>query len=110
MKGESRRMSKTVFTEISPSEFFYRNRDLAGFSNPSRALYSAVRELVENSLDSCELYKVLPEIYVRLTPVQIDGESSDPRHYELLVLDNGSGIEAEQIPRHSAGSSTVPNT
>src|SRR5579875_3857444 len=67
-------MSKTVFTEISPSEFFYRNRDLAGFSNPSRALYSAVRELVENSLDSCELYKILPEIYVRLTPVQIDGE------------------------------------
>lgn len=92
-------MSKTVFTEISPSEFFYRNRDLAGFSNPSRALYSAVRELVENSLDSCELYKILPEIYVRLTPVQIDGENSDPKHYELLVLDNGSGIEAEQIPK-----------
>ncbi|MEM0117351.1 MAG: DNA topoisomerase VI subunit B [Conexivisphaerales archaeon] len=92
-------MSKTVFTEISPSEFFYRNRDLAGFSNPSRALYSAVRELVENSLDSCELYKILPEIYVRLTPAQSDGDVSDPKHYELLVLDNGSGIEADQIPK-----------
>ncbi len=38
-----------TFSEISPSEFFYRNRDLAGFTNPARALYMAVRELIENS-------------------------------------------------------------
>jgi DNA topoisomerase-6 subunit B len=41
-----------TFSEISPSEFFYRNRDLAGFTNPARALYMAIRELVENSLDA----------------------------------------------------------
>ena len=51
---------QVTFAEISPSEFFYRNRDLAGFSNPSRALYSATRELVENSLDACEIGGVLP--------------------------------------------------
>ena len=46
--------SKESFTQISPSEFFYRNRDLAGFSNPTRSLYTAVREFVENSLDACD--------------------------------------------------------
>jgi DNA topoisomerase VI subunit B len=46
------------YREISPADFFYRNRDLAGFSNPTRSLYSAIRELLENSLDACELYKI----------------------------------------------------
>jgi len=46
--------SKETFNQISPSEFFYRNRDLAGFSNPTRSLYTAVREFVENSLDACD--------------------------------------------------------
>ena len=43
---------KENFNQISPSEFFYRNRDLAGFSNPTRSLYTAVREFVENALDA----------------------------------------------------------
>ncbi|MEM2584471.1 MAG: DNA topoisomerase VI subunit B, partial [Thermoproteota archaeon] len=50
------------FKEISPADFFYRNRDIAGFSNPVRALYTAVRELVENSLDACEARGILPDI------------------------------------------------
>jgi len=33
---------KEKFNQISPSEFFYSNRDLAGFSNPTRSLYTAV--------------------------------------------------------------------
>ncbi|MFQ6134937.1 MAG: DNA topoisomerase VI subunit B, partial [Nitrososphaerales archaeon] len=66
------------FAEISPSEFFYRNRDLAGFSNPTRALYSATRELVENSLDACELVGVLPDIFVRITPMESDKGRPDP--------------------------------
>jgi len=54
---------------MSPSDFFYRNREIAGFSNPSRAIYAAVRELLENSLDACEAQKALPEIYLRITEV-----------------------------------------
>ena len=45
---------KEKFNQISPSEFFYSNRDLAGFSNPTRSLYTAVREFVENALDACD--------------------------------------------------------
>ena len=29
---------KEKFNQISPSEFFYSNRDLAGFSNPTRLI------------------------------------------------------------------------
>ena len=78
---------------------FYRNRDLAGFSNPSRALYSACRELVENSFDGTELLKILPEIYVRLSCTPGEEEKPEPKHYQLLVRDNGSGVEPEHVPK-----------
>jgi len=90
---------RVEFSEISPSEFFYRNRDLAGFSSPSRALYSAIRELFENSLDACELYSILPDIFVRITPLDLDNTDSDPKAYLVKVQDNGPGIPPEHVPK-----------
>ena len=76
--------SKSVtYDEISPSEFFYRNRDLAGFSNPSRALYTATRELFENSLDACENFQISPEIYVRIQPNKRTEGTADPQSYDI---------------------------
>ncbi len=86
------------FTEISPSEFFYRNRDLAGFSNPSRALYFATRELVENSLDACEQTRILPNIFVRIIPESVNGDLSDPKSYILKIQDNGPGVDPKYVP------------
>ncbi|MEM3503398.1 MAG: ATP-binding protein, partial [Nitrososphaeria archaeon] len=88
---------RETFSEISPSDFFYRNRDLAGFTNPSRALYSTVRELVENSLDACELERILPEVYVRITSYD-SMETVDPKKYIIRVQDNGPGVEPEKVP------------
>ena len=85
---------KEKFNQISPSEFFYRNRDLAGFSNPSRSLYTAVREFVENGLDACDQKGILPDI--RLTIKAVDPEKPDPKPYILTVKDNGPGIEIEK--------------
>lgn len=62
-----------TFEEISAADFFYRNRDIAGFTNPSRAIFVAIRELVENSLDAAESHRIPPEIYVRLS---YEGEAS----------------------------------
>ena len=88
-----------TFSEISPSEFFYRNRDLAGFTNPARALYMAVRELVENSLDACELAGLLPDIYVRIVADGHSAETQEPRAYRVTVADNGPGVDPHHVPR-----------
>ncbi|MEW6043407.1 MAG: DNA topoisomerase VI subunit B [Thermoproteota archaeon] len=87
---------KETFSQISPSEFFYRNRDLAGFSNPTRSLYTAVREFVENGLDACDQRGILPDIH--LTIKAVDPEKPDPKQYILTVKDNGPGMESKQIP------------
>jgi DNA topoisomerase-6 subunit B len=85
------------FEEISAADFFYRNRDIAGFTNPARAIFSSMRELVENALDASDLSGVPPDIYVRLS--QEDGEElGDVAVYRLRVQDNGSGIPPRHIP------------
>ncbi len=86
------------YREISPADFFYRNRDLAGFSNPTRSLYSAIRELLENSLDACELYKILPEIYIRLSLEETTENFKESYIYRIRIMDNGSEIPSEHIP------------
>jgi len=88
--------SKESFTQISPSEFFYRNRDLAGFSNPTRSLYTAVREFVENSLDACDQIGILPDVHMSIKAV--DAEKPEPKQYILTVKDNGPGIESKHVP------------
>ena len=87
---------KEKFNQISPSEFFYSNRDLAGFSNPTRSLYTAVREFVENALDACDQKGILPDVHLIIKAV--DPEKSDPKPYILTVKDNGPGIDASHIP------------
>jgi DNA topoisomerase VI subunit B len=89
---------QVTYSEISPSEFFYRNRDLAGFSNPSRALYTSVRELVENSLDACEQFSILPDIVVKIELAPESSKTTDQQAYVLSVQDNGSGIEPKHLP------------
>jgi DNA topoisomerase-6 subunit B len=83
-----------VFQEISPADFFYRNREIAGFANPVRAIFSAIRELIENSLDASEPQGILPNIYVRLSFMNEKNENL----YVLRVEDNGSGIPADFVP------------
>ena len=87
---------KEKFNQISPSEFFYSNRDLAGFSNPTRSLYTAVREFVENALDACDQKGILPDVH--LTIKAVEPEKSDPKQYILTVKDNGPGVDEKHIP------------
>ncbi|MEM2939344.1 MAG: DNA topoisomerase VI subunit B [Candidatus Bathyarchaeia archaeon] len=84
-----------IFQEISPADFFYRNKEIAGFANPARAIFSAIRELVENSLDATEPIGILPEIYIRLS--SINGDENE-NFYVLRVEDNGSGIPSDYVP------------
>src|SRR4030043_2216592 len=81
---------------MSASDFFSRNRDIAGLSNPSRSIFVAIREIVENSLEAAESQKIPPDIYVRLS---FEAEATkDTQVYKLRVEDNGSGIPPRFIP------------
>ena len=88
--------SNENFNQISPSEFFYRNRDLAGFSTPTRSLYTAVREFFENALDACDHSGVFPDVSLSIKAV--DPEKNDPKHYILTVADNGPGMPSKNVP------------
>ncbi len=79
------------YKSMSPSEFFYKNRQMAGYSNPSRSLFTIVKELIDNSLDSCESIGRLPNILLT-----IDSKNTD--FIVISVIDNGSGIPVENVP------------
>ncbi len=78
--------------EISIAEFFEKNRHLLGFDNPRKALLTAVKEAVDNSLDACEEAGILPELFIEIIAM------SDDR-YRVIIEDNGPGIVKEQVPK-----------
>ena len=78
--------------DISVSEFFLKNRHLLGFDSPRKALLTAVKEAVDNSLDACEEAGILPEISVEIT------QTGDKR-FRMEVTDNGPGVMRQQVPR-----------
>ncbi len=77
--------------DISVSEFFAQNRHLLGFDNPRKALLTAIKEAVDNSLDACEEAGILPDIRVEIHDLQND-------RFRIVVEDNGPGIVKRQIP------------
>jgi DNA topoisomerase-6 subunit B len=78
--------------EISVSEFFAKNRHMLGFDSPTRAILTAVKEAVDNSLDACEEAGIAPDILVEIH------ELSENR-YRLVVEDSGPGIVKQQVPK-----------
>jgi len=78
--------------EISVAEFFQKNRHLLGFDNPAKALLTATKEAVDNSLDACEEAGFLPALEIRIDELAED-------RFRLTVTDNGPGIVRGQIPR-----------
>ena len=77
--------------DISVSEFFAKNRHLLGFDNPRKALLTTVKEAVDNSLDACEEAGIVPEIWIKLLPI-------NDRRFQVSIQDNGPGIVKKQIP------------
>jgi DNA topoisomerase VI subunit B len=58
--------SDKQLTFKSPAEFFAENKNIAGFDNPGKSLYTTVRELVENGLDAAEAVPVTPTIDIHV--------------------------------------------
>ncbi|GFP94420.1 DNA topoisomerase 6 subunit b [Phtheirospermum japonicum] len=58
-----------LLKQKSPAEFFADNKNIAGFDNPGKSLYTTVRELVENALDSAESISELPVIEITIEEI-----------------------------------------
>jgi len=87
--------------DISVAEFFQKNRHLLGFDSPRKALLTAVKEAVDNSLDACEEGGILPKVEVR---IEVAGNGSAPPpsqadRFIVTVTDNGPGIPKENVGR-----------
>ena len=80
------------YDKKAESEFFVDNSALAGFTG-ERILYMAVRELIENSLDSCETNHILPNISLSLKILDPENEM-----WLLSCQDNGIGIPSDKVP------------
>ena len=78
--------------EISVSEFFTKNRHLLGFDNPAKALLTAIKEAVDNSLDACEEAGIPPDLEVTISEIEEE-------RFRIAITDNGPGIVKNQIPR-----------
>ena len=78
-------MPKVKFEKISPADFFYRNRDIAGFSNPSRSLYMSIRELVENSFPYDEPVLIREDDRIRVVRIGelVERELSEGGYIEI---------------------------
>lgn len=82
-----------TYRAVSPAEFFYKYREVAGFSNPVKAIYQTIRELVENALDATDVHGILPDIKISIRKTD---ETRD--FYTVMVEDNGIGIPPHVVP------------
>jgi DNA topoisomerase VI subunit B len=83
---------KVRYDKKAESEFFVDNSALAGFTT-ERILYMAVRELIENSLDSCETGHILPKISLSLKLLDASNDL-----WMITCKDNGIGIPSDKVP------------
>ena len=77
--------------EISVAEFFTKNRHLLGFDSPLKALLTAIKEAVDNSLDACEEAGILPEVAVEIHATE------NENRFRIAIEDNGPGIVKDQV-------------
>jgi len=82
-------MSEVRFRKISAADFFYRNKDIAGFDNPAKATFTITRELIENALDACDVHGVLPRVDAKIT--------EETKGLLIEVKDWGVGIPREHL-------------
>lgn len=91
-------MAKNKITTSSTAEYFSKNLQQVGFSSPLKAVLTTLKEAVDNSLDACEAAKIAPDLRITVQRVG-KGSSKSTDLVELVIEDNGPGIESEDIAK-----------
>ena len=91
------RSSKRI-TSSSTAEYFSKNLQQVGFSSPTKAVLTTLKEAVDNSLDACEEAGILPDLFVEVERVGA-GSMKNTDKVRIKVADNGPGIDADDIAK-----------
>jgi DNA topoisomerase-6 subunit B len=85
-------------TTSSTAEYFSKNLQQVGFSSQTKAILTTLKEAVDNALDACEESGILPDVSVFIEKVG-PGSLKNSDQVRIRVLDNGPGIDPEDIPK-----------
>ncbi len=85
-------------TKSSTAEYFAKNLQQVGFSSPLKAVLTTLKEAVDNSLDACEQFEILPDLEIQVTKVGT-GSTKNTDLIKIIVEDNGPGIDADDLAK-----------
>jgi len=91
-------VAKDKITSSSTAEYFSKNLQQVGFSSPTKAVLTTLKEAVDNSLDACEEEGLLPEIWVQIEKVGA-GTLKNTDLIKIKVEDNGPGLGLDDVPK-----------
>ncbi len=91
-------MARQEITKSSTAEYFAKNLQQVGFSSPTKAVLTTLKEAVDNSLDACEQASILPELFVEIKKIGT-GSSKNTDLIKIIVEDNGPGIDADDLAK-----------
>ena len=92
------RKSSQKITTSSTAEYFAKNLQQVGFSSPTKAVLTTVKEALDNSLDACEDAGILPAIKLTVQKVGA-GTLKNTDQILIRVEDNGPGIDPDDVPK-----------
>ncbi len=90
-------MAKQKITTSSTAEYFSKNLQQVGFSSPTKAVLTTLKEAVDNSLDACEEEGIMPELTVEIKKLGA-GTLKNTDLVQISVEDNGPGLNVEDVP------------
>ena len=90
--------SRSRITKSSTAEYFAKNLQQVGFSSPTKAVLTTLKESIDNSLDACEEAGVLPEIHLKIER-RGKGSLKNTERIYIRVRDNGPGIKPEDLSK-----------
>ncbi|MEZ4744039.1 MAG: DNA topoisomerase VI subunit B [Bdellovibrionota bacterium] len=90
--------STKAISTSSTAEYFAKNLQQVGFSSPTKAVLTTLKEAVDNALDACEEHGILPELNVYIEKLG-KGNLRNTDRIKIRVTDNGPGIRLEDIPK-----------
>jgi DNA topoisomerase-6 subunit B len=95
---EKVRKSAQKITTSSTAEYFAKNLQQVGFSSPTKAVLTTVKEALDNALDACEDAGILPEVKLKVQKIG-SGTLKNTDQILIRVEDNGPGIDPEDVPK-----------